>query len=71
MSQAAYVFVQGPECEGLDRRGEELYLYWITIYDGQDEELKTYKTPSYSKACTLGENIASDRSLELVNEASR
>jgi hypothetical protein len=71
MMNAAYVIVTGPESGGVSEySGCEFPVWGVSICDTHDDELKGYTVNSFSKALSLGQKIATDRRLELVNDAT-
>ena len=67
-----HVHVEGPESEP-GYQGDEIPVWYVTLcfgdIIGDCNHIKTYKCYSFEKAVGLGEAIARDRNIELVQEA--
>jgi len=72
-TKAAAVFFDGPFPQISKRTGEEFPVWKVFIGDEDGEPIdpkKVYTSPRYGTMYRLAEDMASDRGLELVIDAS-
>jgi len=63
-----YVTVDGPSPK-LNREGDEVPEWFVTLWNKDDDDLKTYYVGNYNKAMVLGQKISNDRHIELSGDA--
>ena len=69
-ARPAYVAVDGPFPSQDPRTGDEVPEYSVTLFTAQDRPLRSYHPRGYARACALALDIARDRRLQLVIDAS-
>lgn len=70
-SKVTYVSFDGPE-PVQNRDGDEVASFSVNLCDDDDDVVQSYgPIYSYGKALKLAQDIARDRKLEFVNNASR
>lgn len=63
------VVLDGPFAD-VDRYGDEIPYWSVTLASEENECIKTYSVYSWSRAVALAEKIARDRRIEFVRDGS-